>query len=156
MPSPFELDVANVACIMLSLERIIAKGCMFSSGDHESCKAKNGARVKIDPRGKTFVLRVRKWCKGSFASALVAPMGEEATVAYAPADGSAQPSGRQAAIEVREVKPFMQRPTEAEVRTHLLAHCLYAYLCEVRARSKAKTNKNPPIGIDHGRRDIKA
>lgn len=64
-------------------------------------------RNKVYPERKMFVLRVcRRW-KVSFASTIVAPVGEESVVADVLADGPGQPGGRAAAVEV-EIRKGVQ------------------------------------------------
>lgn len=95
---------------------------------------KNGARVKIYPKAKTFALRGRRRWKNNFVLMIVARMGEESVAAHVPADGSGQPGGRELAGYVCEVGRCAQRSVEAEVGAHELARCPYDEWCEVMAR----------------------
>lgn len=75
-----ELEVADVACPVLSVRELIAKGCAFMFGEHEGNLTKDGVRVRTCANCKTFLLQVPRQCRGSDRATIVTPMDEESTV----------------------------------------------------------------------------
>ena len=146
--------VANVAYPVLSVGKMISNGYTCVVAPTGSFIAKNGRRVGVQTRGKTFIM------EGKLGTAIgrkhkeigenvVAPVTRGLGPGRPPAgpddeisassDGTGLPATQASALKPpEEVQKMPQKPNPTEVKKHELLHLPYASWCEVCIAAKGQ------------------